>query len=52
MLITSKGTMLRTAVEAIKTTGRNTQGVRVIKVKEGERVGAVAHILAKEEDVE
>jgi DNA gyrase subunit A len=50
MLITSTGTMLRMKVSDIKTTGRNTQGVRVIKVKDDDRVVAVANLAAKEEE--
>jgi DNA gyrase subunit A len=50
MLITSTGTMLRMKVSDIKTTGRNTQGVRVIKVKGDDRVVAVANLAAKEEE--
>ena len=50
MLITSGGTMLRMKVSDIKTTGRNTQGVRVIKVREDDRVVAVAQLAAKEEE--
>ena len=42
MLITAGGTMLRMKVSDVKTTGRNTQGVRVIKVGGGDRVVAVA----------
>ena len=50
MLITSNGTMLRMKVSDIKTTGRNTQGVRVIKVKDDDRVVAVANMAAKDEE--
>jgi DNA gyrase subunit A len=50
MLITSAGTMLRMKVSDIKTTGRNTQGVRVIKVKDDDRVVAVANMAAKDEE--
>jgi len=50
MLITNVGTMLRMKVGDIKTTGRNTQGVRVIKVKEDDRVVAVAQLAAKDEE--
>jgi DNA gyrase subunit A len=50
MLITSGGTMLRMKVSDIKTTGRNTQGVRVIKVREDDRVVAVAQLAAKDEE--
>jgi DNA gyrase subunit A len=50
MLITSTGIMLRMKVSDIKTTGRNTQGVRVIKIKDDDRVVAVANLAAKEEE--
>ena len=52
MLITNVGTMLRMKVSDIKTTGRNTQGVRVIKVKEDNRVVAVAQLAAKDDEEE
>jgi DNA gyrase subunit A len=50
MLITSTGIMLRMKVSDIKTTGRNTQGVRVIKIKDDDRVVAVANLAAKDEE--
>jgi DNA gyrase subunit A len=50
MLITSTGIALRMKVSDIKTTGRNTQGVRVIKMKDSDRVVAVANLAAKEEE--
>jgi DNA gyrase subunit A len=49
MLITASGTMLRMKVSDINTTGRNTQGVRVIKVGEGDRVVAVAKVASADE---
>jgi len=49
MIITTKGTLIRTKIKDIKTIGRNTQGVRLIKLKEGEKVSAVARI-AEEDD--
>jgi DNA gyrase subunit A len=36
MLISDKGTLVRTRVEEVSVQGRNTQGVRVIRLKEGE----------------
>ena len=50
MLITTSGTMLRMKVSDIKTTGRNTQGVRVIKVRDDDKVVAVADLAAKDEE--
>jgi DNA gyrase subunit A len=52
MLISTSGTMLRMKISDIKTIGRNTQGVRLIKLEESESVGAVARVAAKEEDEE
>ncbi len=52
MLITGSGTMLRMKVSDVHTTGRNTQGVRVIKVGGGDRVVAVAKLASGEEESE
>jgi DNA gyrase subunit A len=41
MLITDRGQTIRTSVDAIRETGRNAQGVRVMNVDEDERVVAV-----------
>ena len=38
MVITDGGQVIRTRIEEIRETGRNTQGVRVIRLKDGERV--------------
>ena len=38
MLISSTGTLVRTAVDEISVLGRNTQGVRLIRLGEGERL--------------
>ncbi|MEI7542006.1 MAG: DNA gyrase subunit A [bacterium] len=50
ILITTKGNLIRTKVKDIKTIGRNTQGVHLIKIKDGERVGAVAIVMEEEEE--
>jgi DNA gyrase subunit A len=50
MLITGNGTMLRMKVSDVNTTGRNTQGVRVIKVGDGDRVVAVAKVASAEDE--
>lgn len=44
MLITNRGQTIRTNVEAIRETGRNAQGVRVMNVEDDERVVAVEAI--------
>jgi DNA gyrase subunit A len=50
MLITSRGMVIRIPVEPIRILGRNTQGVRLIKLDEGDRVGAVARVATTKEE--
>jgi len=50
MLITAKGIMLRTGLDAVRAIGRATQGVRLIRVDEGDRVVAVAKLARDEND--
>ena len=38
MLISDKGTLVRTRVDEVSVQGRNTQGVRLIKLKKGEKL--------------
>ena len=38
MLISDKGTLVRTRVEEVSVQGRNTQGVRLIRLKVGENL--------------
>ena len=52
LLITDDGTIIRTPVSSITTLGRNTQGVRLMKVEEGAQVVCVARAEAEEEDSE
>ncbi|HIJ83323.1 MAG: DNA gyrase subunit A [Magnetococcales bacterium] len=49
MLITDKGTVLRTGVDTIRLTGRNATGVTILDVAEGERVTSVTRIAEAEE---
>ena len=46
MLISSNGTLVRTAVDDISVMGRNTQGVRLIRVERGQRLVGLARIEA------
>lgn len=50
MLISDQGTLVRTRVDEISISGRNTQGVRVIKVKDGEHLNGVERIQEPETD--
>jgi DNA gyrase subunit A len=45
MLISSTGTLVRTPVGEVSIVGRNTQGVRLIRLAEGERLTGVERIL-------
>ena len=38
MLISDKGTMIRTSVAQVPTLSRNTQGVKIISPKDGEKL--------------
>ena len=44
MLITDAGTLVRTAVEEVSTVGRNTQGVRLIRLSDKEKLVELAAI--------
>ena len=51
MLITEKGILIRTRVAEIRETGRNAQGVRLIKIDERDRLVAMAKIDAEDAQV-
>ena len=51
MVITSNGIMLRTAIDQMREIGRATQGVRVIRLDEGDKVVSVARV-SKESDAD
>jgi DNA gyrase subunit A len=44
MIITNKGTLIRSDIGTVRITGRNTQGVTLIKARDGENVVSVARI--------
>ncbi len=50
LLITDDGTIIRTPVSAISVQGRNTQGVRIMRVDEGVKVVCVARAEPEDED--
>jgi DNA gyrase subunit A len=52
VLISSVGTLVRTAVDEISEQGRNTQGVRLIRLDEGERLVGLDRIIALSDDEE
>ena len=44
MLISNLGTLVRTSVDEISVLGRNTQGVKLINLKDGESLNSVERI--------
>ncbi len=52
MLISNGGTLVRTAVSEVSVLGRNTQGVRLIKLGKGEKLVGVERIEGLDEDEE
>lgn len=52
MLISDQGTLVRCRTDEISELGRNTQGVRVIRLKEGELLVNVARIDEPEDDLD
>jgi len=52
MIITDKGQVIRTKIAGISLMGRTTQGVRIIRLKDGEKVVSVEKIVDPDEGVE
>ena len=50
MLITNKGQMVRTRVKEIRETGRNTMGVKLMDLRNGERLQAIAPVVSEMEE--
>lgn len=50
MVITDKGQVVRIRVNEISTMGRNTTGVRLVRLKEGEKLVACQSLVADEEE--
>ncbi len=48
MMITAHGIIIRTGLDEIRSIGRNTQGVRLIKLKPGDKLVAAARIAPEE----
>ncbi|PJE80308.1 DNA gyrase subunit A [invertebrate metagenome] len=52
MLISDRGTLVRTRVDEISVLGRNTQGVTLIRVSEGEKLVRIARVQEIEESMD
>ena len=50
MLISDAGTVIRMATDGIKRSGRSTQGVIVMRLREGEKISSLAPVVGAEDD--
>lgn len=50
VIITSKGMVIRQAVSDIRVMGRNTQGVRLIKLNEDDEIADIARVIPEDEE--
>ena len=49
MLLTAKGQSIRTRVKEIRETGRGAKGVRLVNLDEGDKLLAIAKVIATDE---
>ena len=52
MLITTKGQMVRTRVKEIRVVGRNTMGVKLMDLRNGEKLQAIAPVVSQQTEAE
>jgi DNA gyrase subunit A len=52
MLISDGGTVIRMSVDDVKRSGRATQGVIVMRLREGERVSSLAPVVGSDDDTD
>lgn len=50
MMMTAKGMIIRTAITTIRSIGRNTQGVKLISLKAGDKLVSVAPVIGEDEE--
>ncbi len=50
MVITIDGILIRTSLKEVNVVGRNTQGVKIIRIKDNEQVSSIAVVKATEEE--
>ena len=50
MLITTKGQLVRTPIKDIRETGRNAMGVKLLTLREGEKLQAIAPVVSQAEE--
>ena len=52
MIITNAGVMIRQKVESIRVIGRNTQGVKLLRLDDGSKISSVTKVMNDSEDTE
>ena len=52
MIINKSGIAIRIQVEGLRVMGRATQGVKVISLKEGDNIAAVAKVMKDDDEIE
>ncbi|MBR3631860.1 MAG: DNA gyrase subunit A [Elusimicrobiaceae bacterium] len=50
MVVTEKGMTIRTRCEEIRSVGRNAQGVRLVRLEEGDKIARIAPVIKDEEE--
>ncbi|MFA5272401.1 MAG: DNA gyrase C-terminal beta-propeller domain-containing protein, partial [Candidatus Omnitrophota bacterium] len=50
MIMTAKGIIIRTGLDEIREIGRNTQGVRLIKLEDDDKVVAVERVIKEDKE--
>lgn len=51
VIITNKGMVIKQGVKDIRVMGRNTQGVRIIRLNDGDSIADIAKVVREEDDV-
>ena len=52
MIITNKGIMIRQSIQHLNVIGRNTQGVKLLRLDDGAEIASVTKVIKDEEDLE
>ena len=52
VIISTRGMVIRQSVKDIRVMGRNTQGVRVIRLNEGDKIADIAKVVPEEDEGE
>ena len=52
MIITSEGIMIRQPIEKLNIIGRNTQGVKLLRLDEGSTIASVTKVIQEEDPLD